>query len=88
LKRFPIDYLKIDRSFIDDIPHDSDDVAITQTIIAMAKSLRIKIIAEGVETDDQRHFLQEAGCEEAQGFLLAKPMSAPATKDFLKTRKF
>jgi len=86
LKRFPIDYLKIDKSFISDIPHDSDDVAITQTVIAMAKGLKIGLIAEGVETDEQRYFLQQSCCEEAQGFLLAKPMSALLTEVFLRSR--
>jgi sensor c-di-GMP phosphodiesterase-like protein len=64
IKRFPFDCIKIDRSFIKDIPQDPDDVAITQAIIAMAHSLRLKVIAEGVETQEQLDFLTEHGCHE------------------------
>ena len=81
LKHFPIDSLKIDRSFVRDIPHDSDDVAITQAIIAMARSLKIKVIAEGVETQAQLKFLQEQGCNQIQGYIFSEPLP-PA--EFLK----
>jgi diguanylate cyclase (GGDEF)-like protein/PAS domain S-box-containing protein len=74
LKHFPIDSLKIDRSFVRDIPHDSDDVAITQAIIAMARSLKIKVIAEGVETQAQLKFLQEQGCNQIQGYIFSEPL--------------
>lgn len=74
LKHFPIDALKIDRSFVRDIPHDSDDVAITQAIIAMARSLKIKVIAEGVETQAQLKFLQEQGCNQIQGYIFSEPL--------------
>jgi len=81
LKRFPFDCIKIDRSFIQDIPHDPDDVAITQAIIAMAHSLRLKVIAEGVETQEQLDFLTEHGCHEFQGYFFRKPQPA---EDFSK----
>jgi len=81
LKRFPFDCIKIDRSFIKDIPHDPDDVAITQAIIAMAHSLRLKVIAEGVETREQLDFLTELGCHEFQGYLFPQ---AAAADDFSK----
>jgi diguanylate cyclase (GGDEF)-like protein len=81
IKRFPFDCIKIDRSFIKDIPQDPDDVAITQAIIAMAHSLRLKVIAEGVETQEQLDFLTEHGCHEFQGHFFRKPQAA---EDFSK----
>jgi diguanylate cyclase (GGDEF)-like protein len=76
IKRFPFDCIKIDRSFIKDIPQDPDDVAITQAIIAMAHSLRLKVVAEGVETREQLDFLTEHGCHEFQGHYFRKPQAA------------
>jgi diguanylate cyclase (GGDEF)-like protein/PAS domain S-box-containing protein len=83
LKRFPIDNVKIDRSFIKDIPHDEDDVAITQAVIAMAHSLNLKVIAEGVESEEHVNFLREHGCEQAQGYLFGAPMSADDFTDLI-----
>ncbi|MCM2257778.1 MAG: EAL domain-containing protein [Vicinamibacteria bacterium] len=74
LKRFPVDRLKIDRSFIQGIPGDEDDAAIARTIIAMARSLGISVVAEGVETAEQRAFLIAEGCEEAQGYAFGRAM--------------
>lgn len=76
LKQFPVDYLKIDKSFVRDTPGDPDSVAIVKTIIAMAKSLRLSLIAEGVETEAQRQFLVEQGCEAAQGFYFSRSLPA------------
>lgn len=75
LKRLPIDKLKIDKSFIDDIPFDENDMMITKTIINLAKYMEIDVLAEGVETIEQEKFLIETGCNLAQGFLYDKPLS-------------
>ena len=74
LKRFPLDTVKIDRAFIQDLPENADDAAITRAIIAMAHSLRLKVIAEGVETEAQMSFLRELGCDEMQGYLFSGPL--------------
>ena len=76
LKRFPIDMLKIDRSFIMDIPTLADDMAIVTAVIAMAHSLNIQVLAEGVETEQQREFLIATRCDEQQGFYFSRPLPA------------
>ncbi|MFY0655852.1 MAG: EAL domain-containing protein [Neptunomonas phycophila] len=73
LKKLPFDYLKVDASFVRDIPHDKNDMEITSAVIAMAHKLGIKVIAEGIETSEQLAFLRENDCEMGQGYLLAKP---------------
>ncbi len=76
LKRFPIDSVKIDGSFVRDLPGDADDAAITEAIIAMAHSLKLKVIAESVETEEQLRFLRKHGCDEMQGYFFSKPVPA------------
>ncbi len=74
LKRFPIDVLKVDRSFVTGLPHDEDDAVIIDMIIALAHRLKLCVIAEGVETEEQLHFLQRLGCDRAQGYIHGRPM--------------
>ena len=78
LKRFPIDDLKIDRAFVSGVPHDAEDVAIVRAILALAHSLDLTPVAEGVETIEQRDFLQAEGCREMQGYLYGEPKPAAA----------
>ncbi len=87
LKRFDIDTLKIDRSFVSELPHDPEDKAIATAIVAMGHSLHMKVVAEGVETEAQALFLQELGCDEMQGYLLSRPLSSAALVDWLLERR-
>ena len=75
LRRFPIDSLKVDRSFVADVPNDAGNVAITQAILAMARTLHLTVIAEGVETAAQFNFLRSRGCDEVQGYYFSPPIS-------------
>jgi diguanylate cyclase (GGDEF)-like protein len=84
LKKLPIDKLKIDREFIKGIPEDQDDIAITRAIVSLAKSLGLKIIAEGPERGEHIEFLQEVECDIAQGYYYSKPISSKGVEGFLK----
>jgi diguanylate cyclase (GGDEF)-like protein/PAS domain S-box-containing protein len=87
LQRFPIDTIKIDRSFVSDISTKPDDAAIITAIISMARALDRNVIAEGVETTEQLEFLRALGCDEMQGFYLCAPVSAADFGHFLRKRK-
>jgi EAL domain-containing protein (putative c-di-GMP-specific phosphodiesterase class I) len=84
MKQFPIDTIKIDRSFVRDLPNDSEDKASAQAIISMGKALGMTIIAEGVETTEQRTFLRDHACDEMQGFLFSKPVLPEQLADLLR----
>jgi predicted signal transduction protein with EAL and GGDEF domain len=84
LKRFPIDTLKVDRSFIRDLPEDAEDKAITEAIIAMGRSLSLTVVAEGVETEEQQNFLRGLECDEMQGYHFSKPIAADAFAELLQ----
>ena len=86
LKRFDIDYVKIDRSFVSNLSPGSSDLVLTQAIIAMAHALKLKVVAEGVETEMQRDLLKQAGCDYAQGYLFARPMPPDELEKLLITR--
>lgn len=75
LKRFPVDTLKIDRAFITDISSDNDDVAIVEAVLGLGSHFNMKVVAEGVEDEDQLNFLREQGCDLAQGYYISQPMS-------------
>lgn len=84
LKRYPVDCLKIDRAFIKDITQDREDDAIVSAILSMAKVLNIKVVAEGVETQEQLNLLKLKGCQEVQGYFFSKPLPAKACEKFFK----
>jgi sensor c-di-GMP phosphodiesterase-like protein len=84
LKRLPCTALKIDRSFVRDVNNDPDDAAIASAIISMAHDLRLKVIAEGIETEDQRTFLKAKGCDEGQGYLFSRPIPPEGFLNFIR----
>jgi EAL domain-containing protein (putative c-di-GMP-specific phosphodiesterase class I) len=83
LKRLPIDTLKIDQSFVRDITSDPDDAAIATAIIALAHTLKLRVVAEGVETQQQLEFLSTRQCDRMQGFLFSRPLAAADCGEFL-----
>jgi len=85
IKQFPIDSLKVDQSFIEDIPGDENDVAITKAIIALARNLKLKVVAEGVENAEQLGFLREHVCDQMQGYYCSKPLPKHEFLKFLRT---
>jgi EAL domain-containing protein (putative c-di-GMP-specific phosphodiesterase class I) len=87
MKQFPIDTIKIDRSFVRDLPRDSEDQAIAQAIISMGKALGMTIVAEGVETAEQEAFLRDHACDEMQGFLFSKPLPPRELAGLLRTSR-
>lgn len=87
LKRFPIDVLKIDRSFVNDITIDPDDAAIVASIVSLAHSLRLQVIAEGVETEAQLNYLREHDCDQIQGYFFSRPVTAAALTTMLEEGK-
>lgn len=84
LRRFPLDALKVDRAFVRDLATDADDMAIALAIISMAHSLKLKVVAEGVETTEQLDLLADAGCDEIQGFYFSQPVSAQEIEQMLR----
>ncbi|HEX6928377.1 MAG TPA: EAL domain-containing protein [Gammaproteobacteria bacterium] len=86
LKKFPLDYLKIDQSFIAGVPDDPDDVAVTEAIIAMARRLNLGVVAEGIESEAQGIFVRSSGCREGQGHLFSRPVDDSGIRKYLQQR--
>ena len=87
LKRLPIHIIKIDRAFIHDLISDADDAAIVSSVIQLAHSLGLEVVAEGIETQEQFNFLRRARCDRAQGYLLSEPLAAEEALEFAKNFK-
>ena len=86
LKRLPLDQLKIDRAFVSDLPHDSNDAAIARTVVSLGQTLGLEVLAEGVETEGQRGFLSAMGCHVFQGFLFSKPLPLADFDQLIRSR--
>jgi EAL domain-containing protein (putative c-di-GMP-specific phosphodiesterase class I) len=86
LKRFPVNTVKLDRSFVRDLPHHEDDVAIARAVLAMARSLRMEVTAEGVERAEQLEFLRAEGCRDYQGYYYSPPLARSELTQMLETR--
>jgi EAL domain-containing protein (putative c-di-GMP-specific phosphodiesterase class I) len=84
LKRFPIDYIKIDQSFVRGIPRDAEDIGIVRAIIALARTLDVQLIAEGIDTPEQLAFLEREGCNEGQGYLISTSLPAERLPAFIQ----
>lgn len=84
LKRFPVDTLKIDRAFITDISSDNDDVAIVEAVLGLGKHFNMKVVAEGVEDEEQLEFLKDQGCDIAQGYFISKPLAFEQYVDWIE----
>jgi len=84
VRRFPIDVLKVDRSFVLNLSSNADDASVVSAVINMGKSLRMRVVAEGVETPEQVEFLKQHGCSEAQGYHFSHPLRADAVPRFLR----
>ena len=87
LKRFPVNKIKIDKSFVRDISRDEDDKAIVQAIIAMAQQLKLRVVAEGVENKEQLDFLQTHNCDEVQGYYFSPPIKSEEFGELLLNQK-
>jgi EAL domain-containing protein (putative c-di-GMP-specific phosphodiesterase class I) len=83
LKQFPVDTLKIDKSFVREVPHEAGDSTVVEAIIAMAHRLGLQVVGEGIETEEQLNFLQSHGCDFGQGFYFSRPISAAAFRRWL-----
>ena len=87
LKRLPIDTVKVDRTFVTDLPHDTDDAELATAIVGMAHGLRCRVVAEGIETQEQLQFLRAQGCDEGQGFLFSHPLPAAQCGAWLRANR-
>ncbi len=87
LTHFPLDHLKIDQSFVRNVHLNPDVAAITSAIVAMAQRLRLKVIAEGVETREELAFLAREGCDEIQGYLFSRPVPPESIEEYLRSGK-
>jgi EAL domain-containing protein (putative c-di-GMP-specific phosphodiesterase class I) len=88
LRRLPVQTLKIDRSFIADIPHDDTAATLAESIISMAHGLRLNVIAEGIETESQLRRVQSYGCDAIQGYLISRPVTADAFSAMLRQDEY
>ncbi len=87
LKTLPVHIVKVDRSFVKDIPDDKDDMAITAAVVAMAHKLNYKVVAEGIEIEEQLQFLRDCNCDYGQGYMFSRPLPANELREFCLEQK-